>query len=345
MNLEELYKISENVKKGQKAFGSARQLLQCFGYSRRGAGNNPKIKAQLDNLGIITFPPFDTTWLDEEFAFKRKDEPQPQSDTNTHVQADPINGAADADKFVKEPAFRVGRLKSANKKPLSVNTNTKLKEAATIMMMNDYSQLPVIDGKTLKGVINWKTIGNRLIQNCDGDEVRFFMEKATEISSDESIFTAIELIKQYGFTLVRGKGMIVGIITTYDLAAEFRDFVEPFLLLASIENQIRTMLGAKLSLTDIKAAKDPADTEREVTCISDLSFGEYMRTFQNPELWDKLSLNIDRKHFTNKLDEIRNIRNEVMHFAPDPLDNEEVLTLWNFSVFLDTLTKKEFSNK
>jgi hypothetical protein len=98
-------------------------------------------------------------------------------------------------------------------------------------------------------------------------------------------------------------------------------------------------------LADIQAAKDPADTEREVTCISDLSFGEYMRTFQNPDLCDKLGLMIDRKSFANKLDEIRNIRNEVMHFAPNPLDSEEVLTLWNFSVFLDTLIKQEFSNK
>jgi CBS domain-containing protein len=250
-----------------------------------------------------------------------------------------LHKADDGDKCMKEPAFRVGRLKSANKEPLSVNTNTKLKEAVTIMMMNDFSQIPVIDGNTLKGVISWKTIGNHMARKCDGDEVRFFMEKATEISSDESMFNAINLIIKNDFVLVRDKGKIVGIITTYDLSAGFRDLVEPFLLLAEIENQIRNILSSKLSLADIQAAKDPVDTGREITCISDLSFGEYMRIFQNPDLWDKLGLKIDRKSFTGKLDEIRNIRNDVMHFNPDPLDSEELPTLWNFSVFLDTLTK------
>jgi hypothetical protein len=205
------------------------------------------------------------------------------------------------------------------------------------MLMNDFSQLPVINGNTLKGVISWKTIGGHLACQSQGDEVRHFMEKAHEISSDESIFEAIDVIMQNDYVLVRSNGKVAGIITTSDLAAQFRQLIEPFLLLAEIENQIRNILAPRLALEDIKGVKDQGDPDRKVTCITDLSYGEYIRIFQNPDLWAKIGLQIDRKVFTDKLDEIRNIRNNVMHFDPDPLSYEEVLTLRHFWSFLDAL--------
>jgi signal-transduction protein with cAMP-binding, CBS, and nucleotidyltransferase domain len=237
------------------------------------------------------------------------------------------------------PTFQVGRLEAANREPVSVHSNTKLKQAATTMLMNDFHQLPVIDGGSLKGLISWRTIGSRLSRECAGDEVRHFMEKASEISSDESMFKAIESIVQNGYILVRSKGRIAGIVTTHDLATQFRQLIEPYLLLAEIENQIRSILTSKLSLEELKESKDPAGAEREITGIADLSFGEYMRIFQHPERWERIGLPIDRKCFAGKLGEIRNIRNEVMHFDPNPLSNKEILTLRNFRAFLEALTR------
>lgn len=237
------------------------------------------------------------------------------------------------------PTFQVGRLEAANREPVSVHSNTKLKQAATTMLMNDFSQLPVIDGGTLKGMISWRTIGSRLAREGEGDEVRYFMEKASEIPADESMFKAIESIVQNGYILVRSKGKIAGIVTTHDLATQFRQLIEPYLLLAEIENQIRNILTSKLTLDELKESKDPTAAEREIAGIADLSFGEYMRIFQNPDRWERIGLPIDRKCFTDKLGEIRNIRNEVMHFDPKPLRDEEILTLRNFRAFLEALTR------
>jgi len=339
MALEELNVIAQKVKDGQAVFGTARELISYFGYSRRGSWISRQICKQLDELGIMTFPPFDTTWIDEPFIYKLKDEPKPTEGTQEQKVEQSV-GVTETDSVPEDPIFRVGRLKSANTEPLSVSPNATLSEAVTTMRMHDFSQLPVVNGNTLKGMVSWKSIGWYLSQKSKGTEVRHFMDKANEILSDKSLFKAIELVKQHDAVLVKNnKGEITGIITTYDLSAEFRQLAEPFLLLAEIEKQIRIILSDKLTVDELQAVKDPNDTGRNISCIDDLTFGEYVRIFQNPDLWDKLQLEIDQKVFSKQLDDIRRIRNDVMHFNPDPLENKDLLTLRRFSDFLDKLTE------
>jgi hypothetical protein len=50
-----------------------------------------------------------------------------------------------------------------------------------------------------------------------------------------------------------------------------------------------------------------------------------------------LGVKIDRKIFVSQLQDIRNIRNDVMHFDPDGISDEERKTLRKFSEFLRSL--------
>lgn len=329
MDLEALKDIATKLKAGQMCFGTARDLLQYVGFRRRGIWVNNRIRNELDKLKIITFPPFETTWIDEDFTYSFKGKTKPKNKKDVPEMKSELD----------DPTFRVGQLESANKEPVSVASNANLEEAVTLMLMNDFSQLPIIEGLNLRGIISWKTIASRLALKNYNDQVSHFMEKAYEITSDESLFKAIELVKQHDAVFVRNKGKISGVITTYDLSSQFKQLAEPFLLLAEIENQIRRILKERLTLEFLQKAKDPDDTEREINCVFDLNFGEYVRLFQNPESWDATKLNIDKKEFTARLDLIRKIRNDVMHFGPDPLENEDLEMLRGFSVFLQTLEK------
>ncbi|MGX4890543.1 hypothetical protein ACUYGK_10420 [Enterobacter roggenkampii] len=40
---------------------------------------------------------------------------------------------------------------------------------------------------------------------------------------------------------------------------------------------------------------NPSDSERVIESVADLTFGEYIRLFENPELWKKTELQIDKK--------------------------------------------------
>jgi hypothetical protein len=49
---------------------------------------------------------------------------------------------------------------------------------------------------------------------------------------------------------------------------------------------------------------------------ADLTFGEYERLLQRPDLWPRLRLEkrLDREAFVERLGEVRILRNRVMHF-------------------------------
>jgi hypothetical protein len=207
------------------------------------------------------------------------------------------------------------------------------------MLSNDFSQLPVMTNeRTVKGMISWRSIGARWALGKEGDEVRQFMDESFEISADRSIFTALPTIVEQGYVLVRdATAKISGIVTTADLSQQFQQLAEPFLLLGEIENHIRRLMDGKFTKDELAQAKDPADTDRLIDSVADLTFGEYLRLLQEPTRWAKLGLAIDRGIFIKDLDAVRVIRNEVMHFDPDPLPESDLLALRRFAKFLQSL--------
>ncbi|MET8624498.1 hypothetical protein ABZW30_12200 [Kitasatospora sp. NPDC004669] len=58
---------------------------------------------------------------------------------------------------------------------------------------------------------------------------------------------------------------------------------------------------------------DP-DGLRKLTAFDQLSYGDYQQVLSNQKQWDRLNWPLDRKSFTARLDELREIRNELMHF-------------------------------
>ncbi|MGH7081432.1 MAG: hypothetical protein ACREFV_03085 [Acetobacteraceae bacterium] len=61
--------------------------------------------------------------------------------------------------------------------------------------------------------------------------------------------------------------------------------------------------------------------------IADLTFGEYVLLLQQPTTWEKLDLRVDKAVLTKLMEDVRTIRNDVMHFDPDPMTSDELGTL------------------
>jgi len=137
-------------------------------------------------------------------------------------------------------------------------------------------------------------------KNCS--VTREVMERHQEIRSDASLVSAIGIIAEHQYVLVRGHDQkISGIVTASDLSLQFQQMAEPFLLLGEIENHLRLVISQKFTPTELKSAKDPADTKRIVTSSADLTYGEYKRLLENPERWDKLNITVDRKPVWRRL--------------------------------------------
>jgi hypothetical protein len=149
--------------------------------------------------------------------------------------------------------------------------------------------------------------------------VRECLDKNIEVLRyDRPLFDAVGTIIRSEVVLIRGpEDRITGLVTTTDISEQFMALSAPFLILEQIENHIRRILDGRFSLDELKAAIDPSDESREIKHISDLNFGEYLRIVENPSNWERLNWKLDRATFVKRLDQVRRIRNDVMHFHPD----------------------------
>jgi len=164
----------------------------------------------------------------------------------------------------------------------------------------------------------------------------------TSISPSESLeraqslmlsndYSQLAVIMQAGFVFVQARdNTISGIVTTADLSEQFATLASPFLLLAEIERRLRRIIERTFTTVDLAAVADPEDAGSEVSSPDDLTLGEYVRLLENSERWVKLGWALDRKVFIKDLQEVRSIRNDVMHFSPDPPGQAQVSRLASF---------------
>ncbi len=333
-----------------------RRLLRWFGFERRGANVVWTISRYLRQSGLTTSPDFNSVWIDSEVSFVL----EPHGPLEEIAPADfaietpdspgiPDAAVIENRELLKEtvfvggaiddPTYRVEKLDAANKPVTSVAPNHTLEEAVTLMLSHNFSQLPVMQGdRDVKGVITWEGIGARLALGKTGNEVREFMSSAQIVSSDKSLFVAVEMIAQHQYVLVQKPDRTIsGIITSTDLSRQFQQLTEPFLLLGEVEQHVRKLIVGRFTPEQLKSACDPADGGRLIETVADLTIGEYVRLLENPSNWEKLGVRIDRALFIVQLQNIRRIRNEVMHFDPDPPSAEDLASLRRFVGFMQSL--------
>ena len=319
--------IIQDLESGKKVERvTVRDFLWWFSAQRRGLIVISMIRFSLESNGLLTEPDFEGAYIDELITFVRK----PTAVTPTEEVPE---------RETLDPTYRIGKLASANRKPMSVTPESSVEIAVTLMLANDFSQLPVMNGeREVKGIVSWTSLGSRLALGKKCDSVRECMEPHQEISADTSLFSAIDTIVANQYVLIRNsRSEITGIVTTSDLSIQFLQLGEPFLLIGEIENYVRRMLNGNFSVEELGDSIDPSDSHRSVERVSDLTFGEYRRLLEKPSNWEKLSLAIDRKEFIGRLEEVRRIRNDVMHFDPDGIPETDLEVLRKFVTFLRRL--------
>lgn len=328
---DELKTQKSALSNGDKPRATVRELLAWFKAERRGPNVVHRVRAALDNLGLVTWPDFEGEYIDQEVFFMDRASFHPPAVSTTTTPA-PVPPTID-------PTHRLGRLKAANRKPISVTLNDPIEAATTLMLTHDFSQLPIMQGdRTVKGMISWKSIGSRLALGASCTTVLNCLDSHYELPDDASIFDAVSIIAAHDCVLVRDReNKISGLVTAADITNQFHVLAEPFLLLGDIESRIRALIVPHFSPEELGAAKNPSDGERVVQNVSDLTFGEYVRLLENDQRWLKMELKIDRIRFVDQLKRIRDIRNDVMHFDPDGITEDALADLRRFSRFLDQL--------
>lgn len=286
-----------------------RELLSRFGYSRRGSGVVSAVRNALEHHGLKTTPDFEGAWIDAEVSIE--------------LDRGSANGSV-ADSAIEDPTVRIDALAPAHREPTVVDPDSPLHAATTLMLLNDYSQLPVTKNRRkVQGMISWKSIGSRLSSGVECTLVRHCMNpEVRETRLRSPLLDAVSDIARHGYTLVRDDtDLIVGIVTTSDLSREFLDLASPFLLIGEIEKYLHTLVHGRFTVEELQAVLPEGLT---ASGTADLTLGGYCRLLSNDRNWRKLGLEFNRKEFIARLESVRAVRNDIMHFRPDGLDQEDL---------------------
>lgn len=336
---ENLQEVADRIHEtGEPHRETVRTILSWFGQQRRGRWVVSRIRSALRELDLTTFPDFETAYVDGVVELRSTREAggdrgaHPPVGEGEEDEGDRSDGRGD-------PVARIRMLAAANRRPVCVTRDARVRDAVTEMMMNDFSQLPVMPNeREVNGMISWKSIGQQASLGRRCEFVRECMEPAETIPADMPLLTAIPLIVEHEVVLIRETDKTIsGLVTTSDVSQQFQELAEPFLLVGEIENHIRSLIDGKFTPDELKEAADPGDAERQIEGVEDLTFGEYTRLLENPDSWARAGIELDRARVIKRLHRTREIRNDVMHFSPDGISPEDREFLRDTVAFMQRL--------
>ena len=311
---------------------TVRDLIAEWGVRRRGAAVVARISRDLAQVGMTTEPAFDSVPLGGAIELR------PVAKT---VEPSTHPDASD-DGPPPSMTVTIGTLEPASGGVTSVSPEEPILRAQSLMERYEYSQLAVLAGeRTLKGAISWESIARAALYRGQPSLVRDAIDSgAVVVNGTDPLLEHVGTIADAGYVFVRdATNRIKGIVTAADLSVEFAKQANPFLLLGEIEGWLRQIVDAEFSADDLAGYVDPDDPDRQIEAASSLTFGEYVRLLQSPEAWDRLGLVADRAIFVDHLDEVRRVRNSIMHFSPDPLDESELSAIDSLLSWVRTLAR------
>lgn len=305
----------------QSQFVTPRQLINAVGYERRSPNACRMIDEFLEANDLEVQPHYLNEWVDNKVEIR------PKEKATKRLREDPIK--------------RLWLLKAANTKPTAVDNSDPLQKAVTLMMLNSFSQLPVLKGpRTIVGYISWETIGEAISKGETSELVKDYKrETVRTLKRDTPLLRAVYEVYKNDFIVVTADdGSPCGIVTTADISSQFLTWTEPFVMMEQIENLIRHILDGKILKEDLE--KVCQEDTRKPETIDDLTFGEYIALMENPKQWERIGLkSVDRTLFIQSLHEVREIRNDIMHFDPEGIDYTSRARLKAMGDYLTKLAK------
>ena len=289
---------------------SVRELLGLWGAKDRGDLIS-RIEADLANHGLVSSPSFRKVTLD---SLVRLVVPSSGSDDATSRPGG--TSAAEADEGADDDpiGLTVGNLQSALGGLCSVAPNASFDEAVTNMLLNDYSQLAVLNGpRNLRGAITWRSIAHARHADPEARLSAAIDPDVVAVRYDKELIDVLPDVQRTGFVFVRNQeNVVAGIVTTADVVQQYGQMAMPFFQVGEVDRSLRRVIARNLSLDQVTGL-----CGHPVRSFDTMTMGDYQKVLGDPGVWAALGWPLHRSAFIERLDEIRRIRNQIMHFNPD----------------------------
>ena len=218
--------------------------------------------------------------------------------------------------------FKVSEFFDSSMKIASCHETDSILKAKSLMLLNDFSQVPVLSAdEKILGAVSWKSIGKIESLGINSPYIIDYIEESAIINESDDFLKYMKLVAKKDYVLVKDKKeKLQGIITTYDMTINFKNFLIPFLHIGIIEDCIRSLIKKN----EIEVKKD----------ADDLTFGEYKKLFEKDENWNKINLKLDKNVFIEKLEEIRKLRNNIAHYKRKGISSDEIFSIISFTTMM-----------
>lgn len=317
---EWLKNAREQVDSGTPVELSVRDLIGKWKAKGRGIRVIEWIDADLENHGLATLPAFHNVTLDATVKLVTPESEPAAGHDETN----------DERKDAQDFGLKVGNLPSALDGVSSISPNGTFDEAITLMVRDDFSQLPVLSGEhNLRGAVSWQSIARAQHANPNASFSAAVFEPRV-VTYDRDLIDVLPLLREADFVLVRDeKKRIAGIVTTADVVQVYGQSAAPFFLIGELDRMLRNVIKQTFDLDVINQICWP-DGSSALTSHDDLTMGDYQRILEVPNCWEQLGWPLHRRHFVERLNELREIRNDIMHFNLDiAVDDDAVSKLRN----------------
>jgi len=295
-----------------------RNLLAQWDATGRSQTASEQIAADLENHGLTTEPPFLKTGIDSVVKVVER-----QLETKERVEGE---GAADLESDT-DVGLTLGNIPSANCGVESVTPQATYEEAITVMLLNDFSQLAVMTGaRSTPRAVTWQSIARERHAHPDGQLGGAIID-ATTLRFDTELVDVLPVLESQDFVFVKdATNVIKGIVTTADVVRAYGQLATPFFLIGELDKLLRRVITDGFTLEEIRKSCD-SDGTRGLQSYDELTMGDYQRMLEDPSNWATLEWPLDRAVFTRRLSDLREVRNDLMHFNPDPISEQAVILI------------------
>ncbi|MBQ1075431.1 hypothetical protein KBX06_20005 [Micromonospora sp. C31] len=321
------------AESGQPRSFTVREFIGLWGLEDRDRMATTQVEADLANHGLTTSPDFRAVSLDRIIRVVMLPEQEESEDEVNDSGSTVVEATADE---LSEEGVNIG-LTLENLFPhrmslVSVPPSASFEEAITVMQINDYSQVAVLaNSHQLYGSVSWESIAAAKHRNPNASFSDAIVREARDrvFDYDTRLLDVLGTLQQHGFIFVRDdQRKISGIVTAADVVRKYDETATPFFLIGEIDQELRQLIVNTFDEETVRKAC--VDAKLTFKSLDTMSIGQYQAVLDNAACWGQLGWPLNRGRFIERLNELRKVRNNVMHFNPDPVRPAEVAKLRNF---------------
>ncbi len=226
---------------------------------------------------------------------------------------------------------------TAPDEPVTVAPDASIQRALTVMLENDFDQLPVVSDDGVEGAVTYESVA-RYVKSIEEPRVadtsiRIALDTNPEfVDRDHDLFDLFETFAEDDYVLVGDPDGLAGILTRYDVLYFVEYQVDPFLKIGEIEESLRYLFRESVDdlgrcIEDALGDRAEHDDRYELPeRPEEFSFADY-RMFLVSNL-DELPARLSRERdlVERLLENIRRTRNALFHFRAeaDEVDRDQL---------------------